>query len=136
MHDKLGLKRVVFAVISSDRKLIRGRFYRGVDKDSPLRRFQFEARGSSLFARLLEKPQHVWVNAGNRHKLARLLSRETQALLGHGDFCASSMFVRSRPVGLCYADAQPRESGLDEGTYSSFKSLCNLMAKRLTETVD
>ncbi len=135
MQSELGLKRVLFAVVTSDRKLIRGRFYCGVDKDSPLRRFQFERTGASLFARLLEKPQHVWVHAGNRDKLARLLSQKTRAMLGGGDFCASSIFVRSRPVGHCYADAVPVSQSLDEGAYARFKSLCDIMAKRLAETI-
>ncbi len=134
MHAKLGLKRVVFAVFSPDKKLIRGRFYRGVDKESPLRRFQFERSGASLFAKLVEKPQHVRVHAGNRDKLGRFLTQDMQTMLGMGDFVASSIFVRSKPVGLCYADMQPDRKGLDEDAYVRFKTLSNLMAKRLTES--
>ncbi len=134
MHAKLGLKRVVFAVLSADRKLIRGRFYRGVDRQSPLRGFQFERSGGSLFARLVEKPQHVWVHAGNREKLARFLTADMQLLLGEGDFCASSIFVRAKAVGLCYADVHPAGGALDEGAYARFKTLCSLMAKRLADS--
>lgn len=134
IQTKLGLRRVVFAGISRDRKFIRGQLFRGVGGDSPLRRFQFERAGPSLFARLVEKPQHVWVHAGNRETLARFLNQEMHDVLGRVDFCASSIFVRSRPVGLCYADAHPDGQGLDEGTYSHFKGLCNMMAKRLAET--
>ncbi len=133
MHAKLGLKRVVFAVLSPDRSRIRGRFFRGVDRQSPLRGFQFERSGASLFARLVEKPQHVWVHAGNREKLARFLTADMQSLLGEGDFCASSIFVRAKPVGLCYADVHPGGEGLDEGAYARFKTLCSLMAKRLAD---
>jgi len=134
IQAKLGLKRVVFAGISRDRQFIRGQLFCGVGPDSPLRRFQFERAGPSLFAQLVEKPQHVWVHAGNREKLARFLNQEMHDVLGRVDFCASSVFVRSRPVGLCYADAHPDGQGLDEGTYSQFKGLCNLMARRLAET--
>ena len=58
-----------------------------------------------------------------------------QATLGGADFCASSIFVRSKPVGLCYADVQPAGAGLDESAYARFKTLSNMMAKRLSESV-
>jgi HD-like signal output (HDOD) protein len=133
IQAKLGLTRVVFATLSKDGQVIQARFLRGVDTDSPLRRFQFDGGGKSLFAQLLARPQHVWVHAGNREKLRPFLTMEVHRIVGERDFCASSIFVRSKPVGLCYADTYPAQDGLDEGTYHQFKGLCALTGKRLTE---
>lgn len=133
IHDEVGLKRVLFAVLARDGRSIRAHYYRGVETESPLRGFRFERGGSSLFARLVEKPQHVWVPAGHRDRLVCLLSAEMRELLGEGEFCASSVFVRSQLVGVCYGDEFPSTDGLDEHRYQRFKNFCNSMARRLRE---
>jgi chemotaxis signal transduction protein len=133
IRDEAGLERVLFGVLARDRGVIQGRFFSGVAPDSPLRRFRVKRAGSTLFARLVQRPQHVWVNEAKRHKVRHLIGSEMQAWLGDVAFCASSVFVRSKLVGICYGDAFPSVDGLDEHRYQQFKSLCTLMATRLAE---
>jgi len=128
-----GLKRVLFGVLARDRSVIHGRFFCGVAPDSPLRRFRVRRAGSTLFARLVQRPQHVWVNEAKRQKLGHLIDADMQAWLGNVAFCASSVFVRSKLVGVCYGDTFPSVDGLDEHRYRQFKSLCAVMATKLAE---
>ncbi len=133
IHDEVGLERVLFGVPTPDRRSVRAHFYRGVDTDSPLREFRFERGGPNLFARLVAKPQHIWVHAGNRDRLTRLVSAEMRESLGESEFFASSIFVRTRLLGVCYGDEFPSTAGLDEYRYQRFKDLCHRMARRLGE---
>jgi len=131
IHDEVCLTRVLFAVLARDGRSVRAHYYRGLEADSPLRRFCFERKDSSLFARLAERPQHVWLHAGNRNRLAHLLSAEMRESLGESELCASSIFVRWRFVGVCYGDEFPSTDGLDKHRYGQFKDLCNGMVRRL-----
>lgn len=131
IHAEVCLTRVLFAVLARDGSSVRAQYYRGVEADSPLRRFRFEREDSSLFAQLAKRPQHVWLHAGNRNRLAHLLSAETRESLGESELCASSIFVRWRLVGVCYGDEFPSTEGLDEHRFQQFKDLCNGMVRRL-----
>ncbi len=133
IQDEVGLKRVLLGVPTRDRRSVRAHYYRGVDTNSPLRGFRFEREGPNLFARLVAKPQHIWVHAENRERLLRLVNAEVREMIGESEFFASSIFVRSRLLGMCYGDEFPYTEGLDEHRYQRFKDLCNSMARRLGE---
>ena len=79
----------------------------------------------------MEKPQQIWVHAGNRDSLAHLISQEIRESLGESEFCAASIFVHSRLVGVCYGDEFPFTAGLDEHQYRQFKDLCSSLTRRL-----
>ena len=133
IQREVGLERVLFAVPTRDRRSLRAQYFCGVEPNSSLRGFRFQREGPSLFARLVAKPQHIWVHAGNRLRLLRLISAEMRDLLGDSDFCAASIFVRSRLLGMCYGDEFPYAEGLDDRRHQRFKDLCDSMARRLGE---
>ncbi len=135
VHEQVGLKRVLLSVLARDGS-IRPHYYRGVDKDSPLRGLHFERGDSSLFARLVEKPQHLWLGPANRDKLAPLIGAGMRRVLDVGEFFASSIFVRGKLLGVCYADNFESTEGLDEYHYHQFKEWCTSMAKRLGEITE
>ncbi len=133
IHNEVGLKRVLFAVLARNAKSIRAHSYRGLETDSPLRGFRFERGDSSLFARLVARPQHIWLRAGNQHRLAPLNTTEMRESLGESEFFASSIFVRSKLLGVCYGDEFPSTQALDEVRYQRFKDICISMTRRLGE---
>ena len=132
IHEEVGLKRVLLGILSRDGS-VRVHYHRGVERDSPLRGFRFQRGDSSLFAKLVDKPQHVWVHAGNRERLTPFYSAQMREALGNIDFFASSIFLHSKLLGLCYADDFPSAGGLDADRYKSFKDSCNTMVRRLRE---
>jgi hypothetical protein len=123
MHDGLGLNRVVFALITPDKKEMRARFVLGAAKDNPLRGFRVPVGGKHLFAKVLEQPAGIWLNADNQAKLAPMILPETLAMIGPGEFYAMSLFVGKQPVGLIYADRGHGACHLDDHSYRDFKLL-------------
>lgn len=124
LHEGIGLDRVVFALMTADRGIVRAKYVLGADKDSPLRNFQFETKSPHLFSRLLSKMQSVWVNASNKATFASLLPDDICHMIGgSGDFFAMSVFVHDKPVGLVYGDRRHGSCQLDEHSYQEFKRL-------------
>jgi|GEM_PF-683271 len=124
LHQGLGLSRILFAMVTPDKKRVKSRFTLGVPSDDPLRRFEFSLDGRDLFAQLMRKPQGVWLNEGNRTKLWPMLGAEMQAIIGECDFFAMSLHANGQPATLIYADRGHGECGLDAHTYTDFKMFC------------
>lgn len=132
MHQGIGLNRVLFALMTADRSMVRAKYVLGAEEDSPLRNFQFDMATPHLFSRLLGKMQSVWVNASNQANFASLMSDGLCRMIGgNQDFFAMSIFVHERPVGLIYADRRHGSCELDEHCYMEFKRLCLRAAQGL-----
>ncbi len=131
MREGLGLDRVLFALLAADHSLLQGRFFRGIDPNSELHGFEFQRDGDSLFAKMLDKPTAIWVNAGNRARLGSLLTEHVRRVLRAEEFVAYSVFIRGRPVGLCYADRAPSRRPILHAEYEEFKRQCQLVSERL-----
>jgi HD-like signal output (HDOD) protein len=131
MHQGLALDRVVFALMTADRSVIKAKYVMGALPDSPLRQFQFSPTSAELFGRLMGKAQAVWFNEGNRKTLEPLITETTWQMIGHGEFFAMSVMEHGRPVGLFYADRKHGSCALDEHSYQEFKKLCLRAAEGL-----
>jgi len=131
MHDGIGLNRVVFALLTTDRSKVRAKYVVGAEAGSMLRNFEFDMNMPHLFARLMEKMQGIWLNSGNRARFRPLIPAEIRALTGDGEFFAMSVFVHDKAVGLFYADRGHGSCALDERSYQEFKQLCLRAAQGL-----
>lgn len=132
MHQGIGLNRVVFALLTTDRATVKAKYVLGAVEDSPLRNFQFETKAPHLFSRLLEKTQSVWVNASNQANFEALMPDELCQMIGGNEgFFAMSIFIHDKPVGLIYADRRHGSCELDEHSYVEFKRLCLRAAQGL-----
>lgn len=132
MREGIGLNRVVFALVTSDRSAVKAKYVLGAEENSPLMNFQFDLKTPHLFVRLLSKTQSVWVNAANQTTFSPLIpARISEMIGGREGFFAMSIFVRDKPVGLFYADRRPTGCELDESAYQDFKKLCLRAAQGL-----
>lgn len=131
MREGIGLNRVVFALLSPDRRSVKAKYVSGVEEGSPLKQFQFDLSAGHLFARLMGKMQGVWLNQSNRQTIAPLLTPEILGMIGEGEFFAMSVFAHGNPVGLFYADRKHGPCTLDEPGYQEFKQLCLRAAQGL-----
>lgn len=122
MHSGLGLNRVVFAMLTPDKGQLKARSILGSDNDPHFNRFVVDLNGHNLFARLMEKPQSLWLNDDNRGKFFQLIPIQFHKLTKNEHFFVMSLFVRNRAVGMFYAD-RPRACHLDEETYKHFKQI-------------
>ncbi len=129
MHDGAGLNRALFAMLSSDRRYLQARFLIGTDSDPHFNRFRIRLDQPHLFTRLMEKPQSIRIHDGNRERFWGLVPTDVKTLIKTNSFCAQSVHINGKPVGLFYADRHSHDCDLDETTYQRFRQLCQLAVK-------
>lgn len=129
MHDGAGLNRALFAMLSPDHNYLQARFLIGTDSDPYFNRFRIRLDQPHLFKRLMEKPQSIRIHDGNREKFWGLVPSAVKTLIKTNSFCAQSIHINGKPVGLFYADRHSRDCDLDETTYQRFRQLCQLAVK-------
>lgn len=130
LRREAGLERVMFAMLTPDRRLLRARFLRGVAGDASLRGFQVDMQQRNLFSLLLAKPQNLWLNPANRDKLVPLIPAPLQEMLAMDGFFCASLFVNGRPFGLLYADRGAGEVPQRQA-FEQFKSLAQRLGNQL-----
>jgi HD-like signal output (HDOD) protein len=137
IHEGIGLRRAVFAMLSPDRSQLRPRLWVGVEPSDPLVHFSLLLEPPSLFTQLLVRMQAVWMDPHRRTALTPLLTPAFHAIATAPSFFAMSLFVRGRAIGLVYADqgdaadtADP--GGLDANRYVLFKRICMRAAEGLS----
>lgn len=129
MHDGLAMDRVVFALLEQN-QVVRARFTRGVDEQSPMHALNFQLGKRHLLAQLMAKMQSVWYRPESAAKLKPYISDEISLYIGRGEFMAMSIYVQDKPVGLFYGDYG--DAGhMGESVYQGFKQLCLLTAEGL-----
>jgi HD-like signal output (HDOD) protein len=121
MRNDLGLKRVMFALISDNNQQAKVSEIMGADVDSGLNRFVVNIQEENLFKLLLSKQQGFWLKASNREKFLPMIPEELLDSIDQNGFFCMSLFARGKPVGLIYADGT---YVLNEDSYADFKQLC------------
>jgi HD-like signal output (HDOD) protein len=130
MQKDIGVNRVMFAMLASDRKTLKARFVAGGEGREGLNRFNCVHDKRNLFTVLLSKPQGFWLKEDNREKYLPLIPETLRETVDTRGFFIMSIYVRNKPVGLMYADAEQPET-LDEEGYKRFKQLCQQLSNQL-----
>ncbi len=126
MRDGIKLKRIVFALLTQDRKQLRARFVVGAGEDSPLKQFQFDMGVPDLISKLMEKQQAFWLSDETRPRVQALLGGELLRITEGRPFYVMSVSVHGKTVGMFYADGD--DQPLDANGYGMFKTLCTQAA--------
>lgn len=132
LHHYVGLRRVVFAMLTPDRTRLRARATLGSHDVESLGSAHVEMDEPHLFSKLMEEPQAVWCHEGNRELLLPALPEMLRDQLDTHQFMAMSVFVNQRPVGLFYGDGGGEPVALEETHYALFQRLCGHAAVALT----
>lgn len=117
MHRGVGLDRTLFALLTPDRRGLRGKY--GVGRGALAERFQFvydPAEENALF-RTLDGQEPAWIGPD---RLAEVPA-SVQAVVGETPFLLGPILVNQRPIGLFYADRAPSRRPLDEEDFEGFK---------------
>ncbi|HEY3326613.1 MAG TPA: HDOD domain-containing protein [Novimethylophilus sp.] len=131
MRDGIGLKRVVFALLTQDRTELKAKYTFGAEQESPLKSFRFDMRQKHLFSALMGKQQAIWMSDENRIKYAAYLNDEVmKATTGH-EFYAMSLSVQGKMIGLFYGDRAGTGERLDAASFEKFKLLCAQAAQSM-----
>ena len=136
MHDGVGFHRIVFATQPGKQPYLEPQFLIGTDNDPAFNSFKIKLDKLNIFSRLLEKPSSVWVNDENRQKYWQSIPAEFKVLVKVNSFCAMSVHVDSKPVGLFYADRHSPDCKIDKQAFTMFRHLGLLVGKCLSEAPD
>lgn len=98
LHIGLGLKRVLFAVMTPEKDALSIRYMVGVADDPGFKGFQLSLSSPHLLTRLMEKPQSLWVHQGNAEKLWPHVPQGLRELIKVNSFFTMSVFVNARPT--------------------------------------
>ncbi len=121
MRNDLGLKRVMFAMISQNKKHAKVSELKGADPDSGLNNFTVNVQEKNLFNLLLSKQQGFWLRPSNQERFFPMIPQDLCDSIDETGFFCMSIFVRGEAVGFIYADGQ---YALNENSYADFKRLC------------
>ncbi len=124
MHDGIGLNRVVFLMLNSEKNLLKISASAGADNDLEFNSMSVNLRTRNLFYILLEKQQAIWLNSTNLKKMWPLTPPEIKKLCTSQTFFAMSVHVGDKPIGLFFADRHSKVCELDLNSYNHFKTLC------------
>lgn len=121
IRRQAGVGRVVFVMLSRDRKRLRTRLALGGQAEDGIRRLDLGLDEKNLFAALMGKSQSVWLNHDNAGRYGAYLPDTLRRVLGrHGAFMMS-LYVNERPLGLMYGDGD----NLTGDGYRRFRALCH-----------
>ncbi len=121
LRNDLGMKQVMFALISTNKRYAKVSELRGVEAGSGLNNFMVDIQEHNLFSLLLEKQQGFWLKSGNREKFLPMIPQHLLDSIDKNGFFCMSVFVRGEPAGFIYADGA---YALNEDSYADFKQLC------------
>ncbi|TJZ76164.1 hypothetical protein [Chitiniphilus eburneus] len=133
LSEGMTMRRIALILISPDGKVLRTRFTLGVPEADPLCAFELALDVPTLFARLMQKPQCLWLHGDKRVEWATMLPPLLIDQVGRDDFCAMSLFVHDKPLGMLFAD-RGGDAPLSEADYQSLRRICQLTCKALAET--
>lgn len=123
MHDGIGLNRVVFAEYDPVTLQLKSRIVAGASNDPHFSRFNISLKKPSLFSELMKKTQGILINDVTRQKFWPMIPEEFARFIGTNSFIAVSLHIKSRPLGLFYADRHTSSCQLDNTSYNYFKTL-------------
>lgn len=126
----VGLDRVVFAMISPDRKILRARHSMGWDALELKQTFVFDIlpESANLFREILDEQESIWLNDDSPTAIKGLVTPKMHEICGNQPFFAMPTIVNGRPIGLFYADRRPSKRPLDAELYTQFKHFCQQAA--------
>lgn len=132
MQKEAGVSRVMFAMLSPDRKKLDVRFVIGGEKTDAIRHFQADLTNKNIFSLLMSKPQGMHLTKDNYKKYLQLIPSMEKKSLQVNNLFAMSVFVKDKAIGLFVADN--KKQVLNTGHYKNFKHFCNQAAKDLANS--
>ncbi len=128
IHKDTGATRIVFMMLSPDRRRLRTRLALGGVADDPIRRLDLATKQRNLFTALLTKPQSLWLQTENLRKYRPYLTADLAAAVDTRGSFMMSIFAHERALGLIYADG----SRLNAEAYARFRQRCREAADTLS----
>jgi transcriptional regulator with GAF, ATPase, and Fis domain len=125
VYRGLSMDRVVFALLTPDRKRLREKSSLGWAPLSSRGLIQISVADSSanIFSYTLEKKEPLWFAQDDRASIKHLFTPEVLAQFGQQECCLSPVGVDKRVIGLFYTDRASSKKPITADAYADFKQL-------------
>ncbi len=123
MYRGIGLDRVLFALLTQDKRLLKPRFALGTSSDALLQHLTLELSRAQpgLLNDVVWGKESFWIRDATDPSLAGRVPDKLVALAGAAGFLIAPVVVNNQAIGIFYADRQPSRRPLDGESYESFK---------------
>ncbi|NEX19660.1 HDOD domain-containing protein [Thiorhodococcus mannitoliphagus] len=129
----VGVDRVVFALTTPDKSVIKAKYALGADDDALSERFAFKrpSRGQDVLFQTLDHKHPYLVESTTRPADAAISERLTE-LTKATAFMVAPIVVENRSIGLFYADRSLTNRPLDAASFDDFKHFVHQASMGLT----
>lgn len=121
IYRGVGLDRTIFAMITTDKKAVNGKYALGKDNLEFVNKFHFSLQNDNIFSRLVTQPEPMWVKDILSYEAKEMVSDEIRLALACNAFFIAPLVISDRVIGLIYADRQASNRELDAECFESFK---------------
>ena len=134
IYRGVGMDRTLFALISPDRRELRGKYALGHDAIALNEGFHFLKHPDqpNLFFDLLERGEDIWYDPQHNQQLRARVSGAITRAVGAQAFFVAPIIVCGKRIGLFYADRGPSQRTLDQDAFESFQLMVNQANMGLT----
>ena len=134
VHRGVGMDRTLFALITPNRRELRGKFGLGHESKALTESFHFLKHPGqpNLFFDLLEAGDEVWYDAQHSKELKAKVSGAVTRAVDSQSFFVAPIIVCGKRIGLFYADRSPSARPLDQDAFDGFKLMANQANMGLT----
>lgn len=121
VYRGVGTDRVIFAVMSKDKKFVAGRYGLGLEQ-AQIDQFRFATVSDApdVITTVLSEKEALWAD-GRNGKMNSLITPAVAARMPSQLFFLTPLMVRNKVVGVIYADRGLTSRELDEASFSYFK---------------
>lgn len=120
----VGMDRALFALLTTDKKLVKGRYALGRDSGQLVTEFQFDIASNPLFSDVLRNGSAIWIKDSQDKALAAQIPVQLRMTLASKAFYLCPIIVNKQAIGLIYADRKTSGRALDVQSFESFKHFC------------
>ena len=122
IYRGIGMDRVIFAVLTPDRRQLLGKHGLGCIDEKWVANLKIvlDSGTLNLFDHMLRKGKPIWVTEKPDESIKYLLTKELFHLTGGGPFFAAPIAVKTKMIGIIYADRNQSGRSLDEESFESF----------------
>ncbi len=134
IYRGVGMDRSLFALISPNRRELRGKFALGHDAPVLNEAFHFLKHPDqpNLFFDLLDRGEGIWYDPQHSTKLRARVSGAITRAMGGEAFFVAPLIVCGKRIGLIYADRTPSQRPLDEEAFEGFQLMVSQASMGLT----
>lgn len=123
IYRGVGMDRVIFAMLTPDKKGLRSKFTLGHGNEELQNSFHFTRLPGSpnVFFNAIDKGCSALIDCEQQKELRSLVNHSITSVIGNRPFMLSSVAINGRGIGLLFADRALSERDIDEEAVESFK---------------